>query len=110
VRTNVSVALQYLDNWLRGTGAAAINDLMEDVATAEISRSQLWQWNRHAVRTAEGDVVDAELLRRVMDEELDALGGPATGRLETAADLLRALVLEPSFAPFLTPAAYPYLD
>ena len=59
VRTNISVALQYLDNWLRGNGAAAINNLMEDVATAEISRSQLWQWRVNGVTLDDGRVVDA---------------------------------------------------
>ncbi len=54
VRTNVAVALQYLDAWLGGNGAAAINHLMEDAATAEISRSQLWQWRRHAVPLDDG--------------------------------------------------------
>ena len=79
VRGNVSVGLQYLDTWLRGNGAAAINDLMEDVATAEISRSQLWQWRTHGVTLDDGRVVDAALIRGVMDEELAALGGPAVG-------------------------------
>ena len=51
MRGNVSVALQYLEAWLRGSGAVAINNLMEDTATAEIARAQLWQWIRHAVRT-----------------------------------------------------------
>ena len=79
LRGNVSVGVQYLDNWLRGNGAAGINDLMEDVATAEISRSQLWQWRTHGVTLDDGRVVDAALIRSVMDEELAALGGPNTG-------------------------------
>ena len=57
VRGNVSVAIQYLAAWLGGSGAVAINNLMEDAATAEIARAQLWQWIRHGVRTAEGTPV-----------------------------------------------------
>lgn len=109
LRANVSVGLQYLDNWLRGNGAAAINDLMEDVATAEISRSQLWQWRRHAVSLEDGRVVDGMLLRTVLDEELATLGGPGVGRLGTAADLLGSLALDDAFADFLMLPAYPHL-
>lgn len=110
VRANVNVGLQYLDNWLRGNGAAAINDLMEDVATAEISRSQLWQWRRHRVALDDGRHVDDALLRAVLADELTALGGPSTGRLGDAADLLAGLVLDDAFADFLTLPAYLRLD
>jgi malate synthase len=110
LRTNTSVALQYLDNWLRGNGAAAINDLMEDVATAEISRSQLWQWRRNAVSLEDGAVVDAALLTGMIDEELAALGGREAGRLGDAADILGRLVLDEGFTDFLTLDAYAYLD
>ncbi len=110
VRGNVSVGVQYLDNWLRGNGAAGINDLMEDVATAEISRSQLWQWRTHGVTLDDGRVVDAALLRAVIDEELAALGGPAVGRVGEATALLAGLALSDTFADFLTLPAYPLLD
>jgi malate synthase len=110
VRANVNVGLQYLDNWLRGNGAAAINDLMEDVATAEISRSQLWQWRRHGVVLDDGRRVDDALLRRVIEDELTGLGGPGTGRLGEAATLLEGLVLSDEFVDFLTYPAYPSLD
>ncbi len=110
LRANVSVGLQYLDNWLRGNGAAAINDLMEDVATAEISRSQLWQWRRHGVTLDDGRVVAADLLRAVLAQELGALGGPSTGRLGEAAGLLEGLVFDDAFEDFLTLPAYPALD
>ena len=66
VRLNVDVGLRYLEAWLSGTGAAAIHNLMEDAATAEISRGQLWQWVRHAVTTAEGSTVDASMVRTVI--------------------------------------------
>src|SRR5713101_222504 len=70
LRTNVNVGIQYLASWLRGTGAAAINNLMEDAATAEISRSQIWQWVHHGVNLAEGPTVTGDLVRKVRDEEL----------------------------------------
>ncbi|HKZ92873.1 MAG TPA: malate synthase A, partial [Candidatus Limnocylindrales bacterium] len=100
VRMNISVALQYLDNWLRGNGAAAINNLMEDVATAEISRSQLWQWRVNASRLADtdGEVVDVALMHRLMADELARLGGHDEGRLGTAAELLYGLVMSNDFA------------
>jgi len=110
VRMNVSVGMQYLDNWLRGNGAAAINNLMEDAATAEISRSQLWQWRVNASALADGGVVDAALLRRVADEELDKLGGAGAGRLGAAHQLLVDLVMDDDFKDFLTLDAYARLD
>jgi malate synthase len=109
VRLNVSVALQYLDSWLRGNGAAAINNLMEDAATAEIARSQLWQWRVTGTRLDDGRVVDADLYRAIRDEELETLGGEGAGRLGEAAKLLDELVLDPRMADFLTVRAYPLL-
>src|SRR6266404_2134459 len=70
LRLDVSVGIQYIESWLRGVGAAAINNLMEDVATAEISRSQVWQWIRHASRLSEGPRVSADLVREIADDEL----------------------------------------
>jgi malate synthase len=108
VRMNVSVALQYLESWLRGSGAVAINDLMEDTATAEISRAQLWQWIRHAVPLDGTGVMSADLYRDVRDEQLDALKRQRRGatRLDDAAALLDDLVLGDTFTEFLTlPAA-----
>jgi malate synthase len=109
VRLNVSVALQYLDSWLRGNGAAAINNLMEDAATAEISRSQLWQWRATGSRMDDGRLIDEAFYRHVRDEELTALGGGQQGRLREAADLLDRLVLDGEFAEFLTLRSYPRL-
>ena len=77
VQTNVSVGLRYLDSWLSGVGAAAIDNLMEDAATAEISRAQLWQWIRHACRTSEGETITPELYARERDAVLARL--PAMG-------------------------------
>jgi malate synthase len=110
LRGNVSVALQYINAWLQGTGAAAINNLMEDAATAEISRAQLWQWiHRHAA-TDDGQPITRERYQQVRDEELDKLGGRETGRYADAAEILDKLVLSDEFALFLTIPAYAYLD
>ncbi len=110
VRNNVSVALQYLNAWLNGTGAAAIYNLMEDAATAEISRAQLWQWLHHGARLDTGVPVTADLYRRVREEELARLGGAGTQRFGDAARILDRLVLDDTFEEFLTTVAYPLLD
>jgi malate synthase len=110
VRANVSVALQYINAWLQGTGAAAINNLMEDAATAEISRAQLWQWIRNGARTEDGEPVTRERYERIRAEELAKLGGAGNERYGDAAEILDALVLADDFAPFLTIPAYAYLD
>jgi malate synthase len=115
VRANISIALQYLDQWLRGNGAAAIRNLMEDAATAEISRSQLWQWRATAAPVDGGEPLTAERYRAIRAEEQAALrgGGPGGGgpdggasRLAEAADLLDELVLAADFPEFLTLPAY----
>src|SRR5207248_7279719 len=69
LRTNVNVGFQYVSFWLTGRGAAAINSLMEDAATAEISRTQIWQWVRHGVELPDGRAISPELVRQVLDEE-----------------------------------------
>jgi len=110
VRANVSVALQYLNAWLLGTGAAAINNLMEDAATAEISRAQLWQWIRHGATTEDGRAIDRRRYAAIRDEELAVLGGPGAGRYREAVAVLDGLVLTDEFVPFLTLPAYGMLD
>lgn len=110
VRANVRVALAYLDSWLRGNGAAAIDNLMEDVATAEIARSELWHWRTRAVRLGDGRIMDRRLYAEIRDQELDRLGGAGEGRLGEAAGLLDRLVLDDDLAEFLTLRAYPLLD
>ena len=109
IRMNVSVAIQYIDNWLRGIGAAALFNLMEDAATAEISRAQLWQWIRNGAVTDDGQAVTTELYLRIREEELAKLGGGEVGRQGEAAALLDQLVLDDTFLPFLTLPAYPLL-
>ncbi|MDL2717722.1 MAG: malate synthase A [Acidobacteriota bacterium] len=105
-RLNINVTLQYLNSWLLGNGAAAIFNLMEDAATAEISRAQLWQWLHRGAPLADGRRATAELYRTVRAEELARLGGSGSGRLGEAADLLDSLVLDQGFADFLTLPAY----
>ncbi len=110
IRNNISVALQYLDNWLRGTGAVAIFNLMEDAATAEISRSQLWQWIRTAAETDDGRTVTRELYETLRDSEVEKLGGLDEGRRREARDILDNLVLTDDFIEFLTLPAYELLS
>ncbi len=106
----MNVTLQYLNSWLLGNGAAAIFNLMEDAATAEISRAQLWQWIDRKATLADGRTVTKDLYRQVRDEELVKIGGVATGRMKEAVEILDALVLDDSFAEFLTLPAYVYLE
>ena len=109
VRMNVSVALQYINAWLNGNGAAAINNLMEDAATAEISRSQIWQWIRHAAKLDDGRPVTRALYTQIRDEELAKLGGSTVERYEESAELLDGLILNDAFVEFLTIPAYELL-
>ena len=108
VRGNISVALQYLAAWLGGSGAVAINNLMEDAATAEISRSQLWQWIRHRATTEDGKTITLERCREILREETDQLvaAGGDRERLASAGELLDGLIAARSFPEFLTLAAY----
>jgi malate synthase len=110
VKSNVSVALQYLESWMRGAGAVAIYNLMEDTATAEISRAQLWQWLRHGA-DVDGERFSRAMYERVRDAEIAALsaeGGHT--RLRDAAALLDELVLGDDFAEFLTLPGERYLE
>ena len=110
LRLNVSVALQYMDAWLNGNGAAAINNLMEDAATAEISRSQIWQWLHHNAALDDGRPVTREMYTQIRAEELEKLGGAGASRYGEAADLLDQLCLSEGFMDFLTLPAYALLD
>ena len=110
LRLNVNVALQYVESWLGGNGAAAINNLMEDAATAEISRAQIWQWIRHGTKLEDGRQITRELYAQFRGEELARLGGPATGRYREAAEILDGLIKGDTFVEFLTIPAYAYLE
>ena len=107
----MSVALQYLEAWLAGRGAVAIYDLMEDAATAEISRSQLWQWIRHGRTFDDGTPVTTALVEAELDAELARLTeeGLDVGRLKLAADLVRQVALSDELPDFLTVVAEQHL-
>jgi malate synthase len=115
LRKNLNVALRYLAAWLSGQGCVPIDHLMEDAATAEISRAQVWHWRRHGAPLADGRVVDAALVKTLLEEEESslrvAMGDVAWtgGSYATAAELLLNHVLAPTLAPFLTLDAYSYL-
>jgi malate synthase len=116
LRTNINVALLYLESWLRGVGAAALYDLMEDTATAEISRAQVWQWiNSPAACLDDGREISLELVRSMIPEEMDKireLAGDtwyAQGRIDDARAIFDQLVAGEQFAGFLTLLAYDYL-
>jgi malate synthase len=108
LRNNISVALQYLAAWLGGSGAVAINNLMEDAATAEIARSQLWQWIRHQARTESGETITLARTRAILQEETDRLAdeGADPARLASANELLEGLFSAEVFPEFLTLTAY----
>jgi malate synthase len=105
---NVRVGIQYLEAWLAGLGCVPLYDLMEDAATAEISRTQVWQWVKHEARLDDGRVVTAELVREVIEKELAALppGGPTRA---PAAKLFERLATHDAFEEFLTLPAYDML-
>ena len=116
LRNNVAVGIQYIESWLRGAGAAAINNLMEDAATAEISRSQVWQWVRQGTTLQDGPPVTRELVWRVQAEELARIRGTIgdeayrAGQFEAAATLFEQVALGRDFPEFLTLPAYERLD
>jgi len=110
LRNNVNVALQYLSAWLGGNGAVAIFNLMEDAATAEISRAQLWFWVHHGGMLDDGRKVTAALYRAIREEEAAKLADlPAAAHLPKAIAILDSLVEDTGFAEFLTLPAYQQL-
>ena len=116
LRTDVNVGFQYVSFWLGGRGAAAINSLMEDAATAEISRSQIWQWVHHGCELEDGRVITAELVRQILDEEtakIRAEVGEETwqaGRPDETRLIFERVALTEPMVEFLTLEAYEYLD
>jgi malate synthase len=116
LRANVSVGFQYVSSWLNGRGAVAINSLMEDAATAEISRSQIWQWMRHAASLSDGATITRELVSRILDEETTrirmAVGEAAwsAGRPAETRQIFERVALSPELIDFLTIAGYDRLD
>jgi len=117
LRLNVNVGIQYIESWLRGVGAAAIHNLMEDAATAEISRSQVWQWIRHGVRIGEeGPRITPALVRLIADEELETIrrgvGELAfrRGKYAEALTLFEQMAFSEQFVEFLTIPAYAVIE
>ncbi|HSV16647.1 MAG TPA: malate synthase A [Tepidisphaeraceae bacterium] len=112
LRTNIRVGIQYLESWLRGSGCVPINNLMEDAATAEISRAQLWQWVRHKATLADDRVITLDLVESLVVEELSKVRdqmGPArfaAGQFVRAASLFQRMTESARFPEFLTSIAY----
>jgi malate synthase A len=115
LRWNLRVGVQYLEAWLRGNGCVPLYNLMEDAATAEISRAQVWQWMHHGARLDDGRVVTPALVRELLADEMAAVRtelGPfrnGDGRLKDAIALFERLVFSASFEEFLTVPAYEFL-
>src|SRR5436190_4642880 len=107
LRWNIDVGLQYLESWLRGSGCVPIYNLMEDAATAEISRAQVWQWVHHRTALSDGQQATPELVRLVISEQRNELRGK---RIADAAELFDHMITRPTFAEFLTLEAYDYLE
>jgi malate synthase len=108
--------LQYLEAWLRGVGCVPIYNLMEDAATAEICRAQVWQWVRHAAKLDDGRTVSGDLVRKLTKEELaklrNELGADRydSGRFREASQIFEKLMTNTEFPEFLTLIAYDYID
>jgi malate synthase len=113
LETNVSVGIRYIASWLSGTGAAAIDNLMEDVATAEISRSQIWQWLRHGLSTDDGDPITEDRVRALAGGVVDSLEEgehPHRDRLGAARKVFEDVALGDRFVEFLTLSAYELIN
>ncbi len=111
LRQNIAVSIAYIEAWLRGNGCVPLHNLMEDAATAEISRAQVWQWLRHGANLADGRLINRALAQKMIAEEVTELRATAaisdgTRRWEDAAHLFRDLIDAPTFPEFLTVPAY----
>ena len=105
------MGIRYLESWLRGSGAVGINNMMEDAATAEISRSQVWQWLHNDLTLDDGQTVTRDLVGRLIEEEMSAIRGQAgdafdRGRWDDARSLFTEMALAEDFEDFLTIPAY----
>jgi malate synthase len=117
LRNDVNVGIQYISSWLRGNGAAAIHNMMEDAATCEIARSQVWQWVRHGARLEDGRAVTRQLVREFATDELERIRGDVgdeffygEGRPQESRELFEAVALADEFVEFLTLPAYERLE
>jgi malate synthase len=107
LRANVDIGIQYLESWLRGVGCVPIYNLMEDAATAEISRSQVWQWVRHGATLSDGRPVTQGLVESIIAQEMEKKQG---GKFDVAAELFGQLMTGAEFPEFLTLVAYEHLE
>ena len=116
LRENIRVGVQYIEAWLRGRGAVPLYNLMEDAATAEISRAQIWQWLHHKTTLSDGRTVTPDLFRATLADEMvkvrAAVGEAAFtgGRFDEAIDLFSKMSLSETFEEFLTLPAYRLID
>jgi malate synthase len=112
LRTNIRVGVQYIEAWLRGNGAVPLYNLMEDAATAEISRTQVWQWIKYGALLDDGTPVTLELFDELLHDEMEELRGALGteafegGRFDEAIDLFRRLSTSDTLEAFLTLPAY----
>jgi malate synthase len=106
IRNNIEVGIRYIESWLRGNGAVAIHNLMEDAATAEISRSQLWQWMYASAITDHGEIITHHWIEALLDEEFARLERFDGDRFEDARDIFEEVTLSQDFPSFLTLPAY----
>jgi malate synthase len=115
LRSNIKIGIQYVEAWLGGNGCVPLYNLMEDAATAEISRSQVWQWLHHGATLSDGRKVTPSLFEEALEEEMEAIRGEigdarfTSGHFEKAKSLFAEMVLQPTFTEFLTLPAYQYL-
>ncbi|MBA2256505.1 MAG: malate synthase A, partial [Thermoleophilaceae bacterium] len=117
LRNDVNVGIQYISSWLRGNGAAAIHNMMEDAATSEIARSQVWQWIRHGAQLEDGRTVTRELVGELATSELEKIRAEvgdeffySEGRPDLSRELFEGVALGDEFVEFLTLPAYERLD
>ena len=110
LRENIRVGVQYIEAWLRGKGAVPLYNLMEDAATAEISRAQIWQWLRHKAKLDDGREVSTTMFKSLLNDEMTKLGAPRRGRFDEAIKLFSDMSLAPEFVEFLTLPAYRLID
>ncbi len=115
LRTNINITIKYLASWLDGNGCVAINNKMEDAATAEISRSQVWQWLEHKAGTVDGQTITHDLVKKITNEELEKIknevgeGKFNSGKYKLAADIFEKVVNKREFTDFITTEAYPHI-
>lgn len=108
IRKNLNIGLSYMEGWLRGIGCIPINFLMEDAATAEVSRSQLWQWSKHNITTSEGKTVNKSYALKLLQEQVDELSskGPKGNKFQLAGRYFAGQVTGEDYADFLTSLLY----